>query len=73
MLDEMLTSNSPPAIQQRIQAGHIGWAGPSVLTTARTALILLVQLELSWRKHTCQKASRRFRATKAAASNSAMR
>jgi hypothetical protein len=43
MLDEMLTSNSPPAIQQRIQAGHIGWAGPLVLTTARTALILLVQ------------------------------
>jgi len=43
MLDEMPTSNSPPAIQQRIQAGRIGWAGPLVLTTARTGLILLVQ------------------------------
>ena len=43
MIDEMLTSNSPPAIQQRIQAGRIGWAGPLVLTTARTGLILLVQ------------------------------
>jgi|ERR1700730_19850 len=43
MLDEMLTSNSPLAIQQRIQAGRIGWAGPLVLTTARTGLILLVQ------------------------------
>jgi hypothetical protein len=43
MLDETLTSNSPRAIQQRIQAGRIGWAGPLVLTTARTGLILLVQ------------------------------
>jgi hypothetical protein len=43
MIDEMLTSNSPPAIQQRIQAGRIGWAGPLALTTARTGLILLVQ------------------------------
>ena len=43
MIDEMLTSNSPLAIQQRIQAGRIGWAGPLVLTTARTGLILLVQ------------------------------
>jgi len=43
MIDKMLTCNSPPAIQQRIQAGRIGWAGPLVLTTARTGLILLVQ------------------------------
>jgi sorbitol-specific phosphotransferase system component IIBC len=43
MIDKTLTSNSPPAIQQRVQAGRIGWAGPLVLTTARTALILLVQ------------------------------
>lgn len=43
MLDEMLTSNTAPSIQQRIQAGRIGWAGPLVLTTARTGLILLVQ------------------------------
>lgn len=43
MIDEMLTSNSPPAIRQRIQAGRISWAGPLVLTTARTGLILLVQ------------------------------
>ena len=44
MLDEMLTSNSPAAIQQRMQATHIGWAGPLILTTARTGLILLVQV-----------------------------
>jgi len=43
MIDKMLTSNSLPAIQQRIQGGRIGWAGPLVLTTARTGLILLVQ------------------------------
>jgi uncharacterized protein len=42
----MLTSNSAPAIQQRIHAGRIGWAGPVVLTTARTGLILLVQVVL---------------------------
>jgi hypothetical protein len=40
---QMLDSNSPPAIQQRIQAGRIGWAGPLALTIARTGLILLVQ------------------------------
>jgi protein-S-isoprenylcysteine O-methyltransferase Ste14 len=40
---EMLASNSPSAIQQRIQAGRIGWASPLVLTAARTGLILLVQ------------------------------
>jgi hypothetical protein len=44
MIYETLTSNSPPAIQQRIQAGRIGWSGPLVLTAARTALILLVQV-----------------------------
>jgi len=43
----MLASNSAPAIQQRIQAGRIGWAGPVVLTTARTGLILLVQVVLA--------------------------
>jgi hypothetical protein len=43
MMDEMLMSNSPPAIQQRIQAGRIGWVGPLALTTARTGLILFVQ------------------------------
>src|SRR5580704_9932352 len=40
---KMLSSNSPHAIQQRIQSGRLGWAGPLVLTTARTGLILLVQ------------------------------
>jgi len=43
MLGEMLTSNMAPSIQRRIQGGRIGWAGPLVLTTARTGLILLVQ------------------------------
>jgi hypothetical protein len=42
-MGEMLASNLPPAIHQRIQSGHISWAGPLVLTTARTGLILLVQ------------------------------
>jgi Type II CAAX prenyl endopeptidase Rce1-like len=41
--NQMLASNSPHAIQQRIQSGCIGWAGPLILTTARTGLILLVQ------------------------------
>ena len=40
---EMLISNLPTAIQQRFHSGRIGWAGPLVLTTARTGLILLVQ------------------------------
>jgi hypothetical protein len=43
MMDEMLAPDSPPAILERIQSGRIGWAGPLVLTTARTGLILLVQ------------------------------
>jgi hypothetical protein len=34
MTGEMLASNLPPAIQQRIQSGHISWTGPLVLTTA---------------------------------------
>jgi hypothetical protein len=40
---EMMSSNLASAIQQRVHLGSIGWAGPLVLTTARTALILLVQ------------------------------
>ena len=44
MMDEMLTSNSPPAIQQRIQSGRTGWTSTLVLTTARTGLILFVQV-----------------------------
>jgi hypothetical protein len=43
MIDEAAASNSARAIQERIQSGRIGWAGPLVLTTARTGLILLVQ------------------------------
>ena len=43
----MLASNSLPAIQQRIQSGRIGWVGPLVLTTARTGLILLVQVAVA--------------------------
>jgi hypothetical protein len=40
----MPASNAAITIQRRIQAGRIGWASPLVLTTARTGLILLVQL-----------------------------
>jgi hypothetical protein len=36
--------NSPHTILERIQSGRIGWAGPLALTTARTGLILLVQV-----------------------------
>ena len=43
IMNEMLTFNSPLAIQQRIQCGRIGWVGPLALTTARTGLILFVQ------------------------------
>jgi hypothetical protein len=38
-----LAANDPAAIQQRIDLGRIGWAGPLILTTARTVLLLVVQ------------------------------
>ena len=44
MIEEMPSSNSPAAIQQRIQSGRIGWAGPLALTAARTGLLLFVQM-----------------------------
>jgi hypothetical protein len=40
----MPAPNSPPAILQRIHCGFISWPAPLALTTARTALILLVQV-----------------------------
>lgn len=49
MMDEMTAPNSLPAIQQRIQSGRIGWASTLVLTTARTGLILLVQVVVATR------------------------
>jgi hypothetical protein len=42
-MDEVLAPNSPPAIQQRIHSGRIGWRGPLALTPARAGLMLLVQ------------------------------
>ena len=42
-MDERLAPNSAPAIQQRVRSGSIGWAGPLLLTPARSALMLLVQ------------------------------
>ena len=44
MMDAMLAANSQPAILERIRAGRIGWAAPLGLTTARTSLILFVQV-----------------------------
>ena len=44
MIDEMPLSNSPAAIQQRIQSGRIGWAEPLALTAARTGLLFFVQM-----------------------------
>jgi CAAX protease family protein len=41
---QMLAPNSPPAILERIQSSRIGWAGPLAMTTARTALIVFVQV-----------------------------
>jgi hypothetical protein len=46
-MDEVLPANSPPAIQQRIHSGRIGWGGPLALTPARAGLILLVQAGLA--------------------------
>src|SRR6267142_612109 len=44
MMDEIPAPNLPPGIQQRIQSGRIGWTSTLVLATARTGLILLVQV-----------------------------
>src|SRR5262249_18586504 len=44
---DALTSNLPAAILERIQSGRIGWARPVALATARTGLILLVQVGLA--------------------------
>jgi hypothetical protein len=44
MMGQMLASNSPPAILGRIQSGRIGWAGSLAMTTARTGLIVFVQV-----------------------------
>lgn len=44
MIDKMPPPNSPAGIQQCVQSGRIGWAGPLALTVARTGLILLVQM-----------------------------
>jgi hypothetical protein len=46
-MDEVLARNSPPALQQRIHSGRIGWRGPLTLTPARAGLILLVQAGLA--------------------------
>jgi len=43
MAADVLAANDPAAIQQRIDVGRIGWAGPLALTAARTVLLLVVQ------------------------------
>lgn len=43
MAPETLAANDPAAIQERIDRGRIGWAGPLALTAARTLLLLVVQ------------------------------
>jgi len=40
----MLEQNSPPMILERIRSGRVGWAGPLIVTAARTGLILFVQV-----------------------------
>jgi len=40
----MLDPNSPSTILERIQSRRVGWAGPLLMTTARTGLILFVQV-----------------------------
>jgi len=44
MMGQMLEQNSPPRILERIQSGRIGWAGPLIVTAARTGLILFLQV-----------------------------
>jgi hypothetical protein len=44
MIGQMLDPNSPSTILERIQSGRIGWGGVLALTTARTGLILFVQV-----------------------------
>ena len=46
-MEDVLTANSPPEIQERVQSGRTGWWGPLALTPARTCLVLLVQLGLA--------------------------
>jgi hypothetical protein len=47
MMGKMLSPNSPPTILERIQSGRIGWAGTLAMTTARTGLILFVQVAVA--------------------------
>ena len=47
MKGQMLSPNSPPTILERIQSGRIGWAGTLAMTTARTGLILFVQVAVA--------------------------
>ena len=44
MMGQMFAPNSPPAILERIQSGRIGWTRSLATTTARTGLIVLVQV-----------------------------
>jgi Type II CAAX prenyl endopeptidase Rce1-like len=44
MIGRMLNPNSPSTILERVQSGRIGWAGVLAVTTARTGLILFVQI-----------------------------
>jgi hypothetical protein len=44
MMGQMLAPNFPPAILERIQSGRIGWAASLAMTTARTGLIVFVQV-----------------------------
>jgi Type II CAAX prenyl endopeptidase Rce1-like len=44
MIGQMLDPNSPSTILERIQSSRVGWAGPLLMTTARTGLILFVQV-----------------------------
>jgi len=44
---QMLNPNSPPTILERIQSGRIGWAGPLLMTTARTGMIVFVQVAVA--------------------------
>src|ERR1043166_7597473 len=44
MMGQMFAPNPPPAILERIQSGRIGWTRSLATTTARTGLIVLVQV-----------------------------
>jgi len=47
MIQQMLDANPRSAILERMPSGRVGWAGPLLMTTARTTLIVFVQVAVA--------------------------